>query len=76
MKLSEAIQTAIDYETKVLNVYRTASESLPDFAGKRLFMVLADDEQYHVDYLNKKLGQWQAAGQLTVEDLKSANPDK
>ena len=75
MKLGEAIQTAIDYETKVLNIYRNASESLPDSARKRLFKALADDEQYHVDYLVKKLNQWQKTGQLTVEDLKSSNPD-
>ena len=75
MKLGEAIQTAIDYETKVLNIYRNASDALSDTVGKRLFQVLADDEQYHVDYLKKKLGQWQKTGQLTVEDLKSSNPD-
>jgi len=75
MKLGEAIQTAIEYETKVLNIYRNASDALSDTVGKRLFQVLADDEQYHVDYLKKKLGQWQKTGQLTVEDLKSSNPD-
>ena len=75
MKLGEAIQTAIDYETKVLNIYRNASEALSDSAGGRLFKVLADDEQYHVDYLKKKLDQWQQTGQLTVEDLKSSTPD-
>ena len=75
MKLGEAIQTAIDYETKVLNIYRNASDALSDTVGNRLFQVLADDEQYHVDYLKKKLGQWQKTGQLTVEDLKSSNPD-
>jgi rubrerythrin len=75
MKLGEAIQTAIDYETKVLNIYRNASDALSDTVGKRLFQVLADDEQYHVDYLKKKLDQWQKTGQLTVEDLKSSNPD-
>jgi rubrerythrin len=75
MKLGEAIQTAIDYETKVLNIYRNASESLTDSARKRLFKALADDEQYHVDYLVKKLNQWQKTGQLTVEDLKLSNPD-
>ncbi|HIJ56263.1 MAG TPA: hypothetical protein HPQ03_09070 [Deltaproteobacteria bacterium] len=75
MKLGEAIQTAIDYETKVLNVYRNASDAISDMVGKRLFQALANDEQYHVDYLKKKLDQWQKTGRLTVEDLKSSNPD-
>ena len=75
MKLGEAIQTAIDYETKVLKIYRSASDALSDTTGKRLFDALADDEQYHVDYLKKKLAQWQKTGQLTVEDLRSSNPD-
>ena len=75
MKLGEAIQTAIDYETKVLNVYQKASDTVSNTVGKRLFQALADDEQYHVEYLKKKLDQWQATGQLTVEDLKSSNPD-
>jgi len=75
MKLGEAIQTAIDYETKVLNVYQKASDTVSNTVGKRLFQALADDEQYHVEYLKKKLDQWQATGQLTVKDLKSSNPD-
>lgn len=74
MTLGEAIQTAIDYETKVRDIYIQAGERVSDPVGRRLFQTLADDEQYHIDYLNKKLEQWQHSGQLTVEDLKSSVP--
>jgi rubrerythrin len=75
MKLGEAIQTAIDYETKVLNVYQKAADTVSGSVGKRLFQTLAREEQYHVDYLKKKLDQWKETGRLTVEGLKSSNPD-
>jgi rubrerythrin len=74
MTLGEAIQTAIDYETRIRDIYNDAAVRVSDLTGTRLFKALASDEQYHVDYLNKKLEQWQDSGQLTVEDLKSSVP--
>ena len=74
MTLGEAIQTAIDYETRIRDIYNEAAGRVSDPVGMRLFKALASDEQYHIDYLNKKLGQWQNSGQLTVEDLKSSVP--
>jgi len=74
MTLGEAIQTAIDYETRIRDIYNDAAGRVFDPVGMRLFKALASDEQYHIDYLNKKLGQWQNSGQLTVEDLKSSVP--
>ncbi len=75
MTLEEAIQTAIDFETRIRDLYIHAAERIPDPVGQRLFKTLADDEQYHIDYLNKKLEQWQRSGQLTLEGLKSSVPD-
>jgi len=74
MTLEEAIQTALTYEKKVRDVYRTAAESVSDPVGKRLFRALADDEQYHVSYLEKKLSQWQESGKITLEKLESNLP--
>lgn len=74
MTLGEAIQTAIDYETRIRDIYFQAAERVSDPVGRRLFQTLADDEQYHIDYLKKKLEQWQLSGQLTVEALKSSVP--
>lgn len=55
MTLDDAIRTAIDYETRVREVYRQAAEEVSDPLGKRLLQSLANDEQYHLDYLEKKL---------------------
>ncbi len=74
MTLEEAIQKALDYETRVRDIYRSALGSVSDPVGKRLFLALADDEQYHVDYLRKKLDQWKTSGKITVEKLESSLP--
>jgi rubrerythrin len=74
MTLGEAIQTAIDYETRVRDIYIDAAGRVSDPVGTRLFKALAGDEQYHIDYLKKKLGQWRRSGQLTVDDLKASIP--
>ena len=74
MTLGDAIQTAVDYETRIRDIYVEAAEQTADPVGQRLFRTLADDEQYHIDYLNKKLEQWQCSGRLTVEELKSSVP--
>lgn len=75
MTLGEAIQTAVDYETRIRDIYVQAADRVADPVGRRLFRTLADDEQYHIDYLNKKLEQWQRSGRLTVEALQSSVPD-
>lgn len=75
MTLGEAIQTALDYETRIRDIYMEAAERATDPVGQGLFRTLADDEQYHIDYLNKKFEQWQRSGHLTVEALQSSVPD-
>ena len=45
MTLEEAIQTAIDFETRIRDLYIHAAERIPDPVGRRLFKTLADDEQ-------------------------------
>ena len=75
MTLDEAIQTALDYETRVRDTYRSAIETVTDPIGIRLFQALADDEQYHVDYLNRKLSEWTRTGKLTLENLTTSLPE-
>ena len=72
MTLGEAIHTAINYEKKIRDIYRQSGKEASDPVGKRLFQSLADDEQYHVDYLLKKLDQWQETGKVTVDSLTPA----
>jgi len=74
MTLEEAITHAIDYETRIRNLYREAEASTRDPKGRRVFQALADDEQRHIDYLEAKRSQWYAEGRITVEPLTSLVP--
>jgi rubrerythrin len=76
MEMEKAIQTAIDYETKIRDVYRDAAQSVHDPEGKRFFQMMGDDEQYHIDYLMERLRLWQESGKLSDKKLKSAVPSK
>ncbi len=76
MEMEKAIQTAIDYETKIRDIYRDAAQSVHDPEGKRFFKMMGDDEQYHIDYLMERLGFWRKSGKLSAEKLISAVPSK
>ena len=76
MNIEEAIKTAIEYETKVRDVYRDAKQKAEDDIGKRVFNVLIQEEQHHLDYLESKLKEWQSDGKLTVEGLITIIPSK
>jgi len=76
MTVEEAIKTAIEYETKVRDVYLEALERATDDNGKRIFKLMADEEQHHLDYLLAKLAKLQASGELTLEGLHTALPSK
>ena len=43
--LEEAITNAIDYETRIRDLYREAVGGTQDPKGKKVFQALADDEQ-------------------------------
>ena len=74
MTVEEAIKTSIEYETKVRDVYRDAVARAETEDGKRLFRVMADEEQHHLDYLESKLGEWGEKGEVTPDGLKTALP--
>ena len=76
MEMEKAIQTAIDYETKIRDVYRDAAQRVHDPEGKRFFKMMGDDEQYHLDYLMERLRLWRESGKLSAEKLISAVPSK
>ncbi len=76
MTVEEAIKTAINYETKVRDIYLEAVEKATDDKGKRIFKLLASEEQQHLDYLYAKLAKLQASGKLTVDSLHTALPAK
>ena len=67
MTLENAIKTAIEYETKIRDVYREAEAAVNDEAGKRIFEALGNDEQHHIDYLQHTLEQYKQTGQIDSE---------
>lgn len=76
MEIEKAIQTAIDYETKIRDIYRDAGQNVQDPEGKKFFKMMGDDEQYHLDYLMERLDLWRESGKLSVKKLRSAVPSK
>ncbi len=76
MTLEEAIKTAIEYEEKVTDVYFENAKKFRNPVPRKIFKVLADEEQHHVDYLVAKLKEWQETGKVTVEKLDTVVPDK
>jgi len=71
MTIEEAIKTAIEFETKVRDVYHSAMEDTDDPIGKRIFRVLAGEEQNHLNYLQSKLSEWEGTGTITTERLET-----
>ncbi len=76
MTVEEAIKTAIEYETRIRDIYREAVAAVDDEAGKRIFDTLGQDEQRHIDYLEHKLEQFRKSGTIQAERLESAIPDQ
>lgn len=76
MNLEQAIKTAIEYENKVLSTYREAEGIATDEVGKRIFGVLAKEEQGHIDYLEHCLREWKDKGKLNIERLDTVVPPR
>ena len=76
MTLEKAIKTALEYENKVRDTYLEAARDATDAVAKRVFKVLGDEEQGHVDYLNSKLEEWRKTGKVTPERLGTVVPSQ
>lgn len=76
MTIEEAIKTAIELEAEVRDIYRGATKRTADPVGKRIYGVLADEEQNHLSYLRGKLKEWKEAGTITVERLDTSIPSE
>ena len=74
MTLEEALRTALDYETRIRDLYREAAEQLADPKGRKVMGLLAEDEQRHVDYLNSRLDIWNETGALDLGTLDTIVP--
>ncbi len=76
MTIEEAIKTAIEFETRIRDIYQEATAAVDDEVGKRIFETLCKDEQHHIDYLQHTLRQWQATGTIMPDRLDSVVPSK
>ncbi len=74
MRLDEAILTAIEYETRIRDHYLSSVDRIRNTAGRRIFEVLAGEEQGHIDYLLACLGRWRRDGVIGSIALPSALP--
>ena len=76
MTLEEAIKTAIEYETKIRDLYKEAVTVVADPLGKKALQMLQEDEQNHLDYLMDRLQRWQKTGKLVLEKLETIIPSR
>lgn len=76
MKVEDAIISALYYEKRVRDYYVKTAEKMVDDKGKEVFTALAEEEQYHVDYLESRLKRWRQSGKLDKEVLKSTLPSR
>jgi rubrerythrin len=74
MTLEEAIKTAVQYETRIRDVYKAAAQKVSELAGKSFLETMADDEQRHLDYLLDRLEHWKKTGKLNLPRLETLVP--
>ena len=76
MTIEEAIKTGIEYELEVRHVYSEAAKKFRDPVARKVFSVLADEEDRHVLYLESRLDEWTSTGALKAEALETVIPSK
>jgi|ETNmetMinimDraft_26_1059896.scaffolds.fasta_scaffold17777_3 rubrerythrin len=76
MTLERAIQTAIEYETNVRDLYQDAADKATEEVGKKIFEVLAKEEQGHLDYLISRFDEWERTGTIESPALATLLPSR
>ena len=76
MTIEEAIKTAVDHEERVRDLYKESINKVNNSTVQKIFKVLADEEETHVDYLKNSLKEWEDSGIISVEKLETAIPNK
>jgi len=76
MPLQKAIETAIEFETKVRDIYQEAAAKAKDTVGQRVFSALAREEEYHLKYLHDRLAEWQKTGHIVNKKVRTAVPSR
>lgn len=76
MTIEEAIQTAIQYEKKVVQVYQDAARESRDEIGRKIYAAFVKEEEEHVVYLVNRLNEWKATGTVTTASLGTVIPSR
>ncbi len=76
MTIEQALKTGIEYEMRVRKVYSEAAKKFASPVARKIFGVLADEEDRHVEYLESRLDEWQRQGHVTAAKLDTAIPAK
>jgi rubrerythrin len=76
MTIEEAIQTAIQYEKKVVQVYQDAARTSQDEVGRKIYAAFVKEEEEHVVYLVNRLNEWKATGKVTAASLGTVIPSR
>ena len=76
MTIEEAIKTALSYENQVHDTYADAAKQVKDATARKVFEVMAKEEQGHITYLESRLGEWQRTGHVTAEKLGTVLPSR
>ena len=64
----------MDYESRIRDIYRDAVRRVRDPNAVRVLQALANEEQYHLDFLQERLDEWTATGQISAENLDTMIP--
>jgi rubrerythrin len=76
MTIEEAIRTGLEYEEQVLKVYSEAAKRFKDPTARKIFTVLANEEDRHVQYLESRMAEWEQNGFVTAAALETTIPSK
>jgi rubrerythrin len=71
-----AIKTSIEYEKRVRDVYVEARDQAESVGARSFFGLMADEEQRHVEFLERKQREWRGSGAIDADDLKTAVPSR
>lgn len=76
MTIEQAIKTGIEFELQVRHVYSEAAKKFKDPVARKIFGVLADEEDRHVQYLESRLDEWEKTGKVTAAALETVIPSQ
>ena len=74
MTIEEAIKTGLEFEEQVRKVYSEAAKKFADPTARKIFTVLADEEDRHIQYLESRLEEWEKTGKVTAARLETVIP--